>query len=198
MSEYYGFEKLSIRKLKEDLTPDTSLPIIEISGDPKKGGTSSFELTGLSKSPVKVFASNIAYYLSRKGTGEVAANFGLLDLNTTDEATILGIAEAAAGIQGIGEDTEPPYVAAIAESEDLYGEPVAFALVAGTFTRDGYKFDTKNDDDFTPEPGEYVYTSISRSITFGAEAKTYKVLRASGTTAVDLLKTTVLGGPVAG
>lgn len=190
--ETYGFEKLSVRVLKDDLTPgSTAIKVIE--GEKGKGATTSFDLTGLTKTPVKVFGSNIEYYISRKGTGEVAANFGLLDLDAETEGELLGFIEAAAGIQGIGEETEPPYVAAVAEAEDLYGEPVAFAMVAGTFSRDGFSLATKNDEDFTPEAGEYVYTAVSRKLTFGEEEKKYKVLRAFGSAAVAQLKTTVLG-----
>ncbi len=55
---------------------------------------------------------------------------------------------------------------------------------------------TKNDEDFTPEAGEYVYNAISRKITIGENDKTVKVLRAFGTAAVAQLKTAVLGGAV--
>lgn len=193
MSQTYGFEKLSIRVLKDDLTPDTAKDLIEIKGDPKKGAAVKMEITGLTKKPVKVFGSNIAYFLARKGTGEVAANFGLLDLDSKQEGEILGFVLAQAGIQGMGEETEPPYVAAVAESEDLYGTPVAFAMVAGSFSRDGFSLATKTDEDFTPEPGEYVYTSISREVKFGEVTKSYKVLKADGSEAVEALKKAVLG-----
>ena len=196
--ETYGFEKLSIKKLKSDLSPDTTSAIKVIDGSAKKGATTSFDLTGLTKTPVKVFGSNIEYFISRKGTGDVAANFGLLDLDSETEGELLGFIEAAEGIQGIGEETEPPYVSVVAEAEDLYGEPVAFALVAGSFSRDGFSLATKTDEDFTPEPGEYVYTAMSRKLKFGENEKTFKVLRAIGETAVEQLKTTVLGSTTAG
>lgn len=195
--ETYGYKSLSIRKLKEDLTPDTTTPIIKVDGTPKKGATSSFDLTGLTKSPIKVFGSNIEYFLVRKGTGDVAANFGLLDLDPKDEGLILGLIEAAEGIQGMGDDMEPPYVAAVSEAEDLYGEPVAFAMVAGSFSRDGFSLATKSDEEFKPEAGEYVFTAMSRKLKFGATGseteKSYKVLRAFGSAAVEQLKTAVLG-----
>lgn len=37
-------------------------------------------------------------------------------------------------------------------------------MYAGTFSLDGVKGETLNDDDFTPEPGEYVYSAVSRQI----------------------------------
>ncbi|MBS7578292.1 MULTISPECIES: major tail protein [unclassified Enterococcus] len=189
----YGYSKLSIKELGDDLTPKTGSELIVIEGEKKKGATTTFDLTGLTKEPVKVFGSNIEYFLARKGTGSVAANFGLLDVPAAVEKTILGLVTLAEGIDGFGENTEPPYVAAVAESEDLYGEPVAFAMVAGSFNRDAFSLATKNDEDFTPEPGEYVYNSISRKIKIGTTEETVKVLRAYGEEAVTQLKTVVLG-----
>ncbi|EPI5742174.1 DUF1064 domain-containing protein [Enterococcus faecalis] len=40
----------------------------------------------------------------------------------------------------------------------------SFGVYAGTFSLDGVKGETLNDDDFTPEPGEYVYSAVSRQI----------------------------------
>lgn len=189
----YGFSKMSIRKLKDDLTPDTG-NIIEIKGAAQQGATSSFDITGLTKEAVKVYGSNKIYYMVRKGVGEVAANFGVLDLPFEAEGEILGYStEFGEGIQGIGEDTEAPYTAVVIESENLHGEPVAFALVAGSFSRNGISGGTINDSDFTPEPGEYVFTAMSRDITIDTKTKNETVLRAVGAAAVTALKNGVLG-----
>ena len=61
MSETYGFSKVSSRVLKSDLTPDTTKEIRVMEGVPTEGGPTSFELTGLSKEAVKVFAGNREY-----------------------------------------------------------------------------------------------------------------------------------------
>jgi len=193
--ETYGFNKLSVRKLTTALEPDTTAKIHVLEGEQKKGGPTSFDLTGLSKEAVKVFAGNVEYYLARKGTGSVAANFGLLDLPVDVEQELLGLITFGTDskIDGFGDETEPPYVAVVAEAEDLYGEPVAFAMVAGSFNRDGYSLATKNDEDFKPEAGEYVYNAITRKIQIDSKEKAVKVLRAWGTAAVDKMKTAVLG-----
>lgn len=198
MAESYGFSTVSTRVLKSDLTPDTTKEIRVMKGIPKEGGPTSFELTGLSKEIQKVFAGNREYWISAKGTGSVAANFGLLDVPVVIEQELLGLTVfGESGIDGFGDDTEPPYVAAVAEAEDLYGEPLAFALLAGKFNRDGYSLATKTDEDFTPEAGEYVYNAITRDITIGEETKKMKVLRAFGTANVAALKEAVLGTPTA-
>lgn len=62
--ETYGFDKLSIRVLKNDLTPDTTKKIHVLDGTPKEGGPTAMELTGLSKEPKKsllVTANTILY-----------------------------------------------------------------------------------------------------------------------------------------
>ncbi|WP_430609690.1 phage tail protein [Enterococcus sp. DIV0876] len=194
--ETYGFDKLSVRKLSETLEPDTTAEIHVLEGKQKEGGPTAFDLTGLSKEAVKVFAGNVEYYLVRKGTGSVAANFGLLDVPVEIEQEILGLIKMAEKIDGFGDETEPPYMAAVAEAEDLYGEPVAFAMVAGSFNRDGFSLATKNDEDFTPEAGEYVYNAMSRKIKIDTVEKSVKVLRAWGEEAVASLKTAVLGEPI--
>lgn len=194
--ETYGFDKLSVRKLTTELEPDTTTQVHVLEGKQKEGGPTAFDLSGLSKEAVKVFAGNVEYYLARKGTGSVAANFGLLDVPVEVEQEILGLIKMAEGIDGFGDETEPPYMAAVAEAEDLYGEPVAFAMVAGSFNRDGFSLATKNDEDFTPEAGEYVYNAISRKVKIDTNEKTVKVLRAFGEEAVTKMKTAVLGEPV--
>lgn len=194
MAETYGFSTVSTRVLKTDLTPDTSKDIRVLKGVPTEGGPTSFDLTGLSKEVQKVFAGDREYWISAKGTGTVAANFGLLDVPVEIEQELLGLVIMQEGIDGFGDDTEPPYTAAVVESEDLYGEPVAFAMLAGKFNRDGYSLATKTDAEFTPEAGEYVYNAVSREITMGENTKMLKVLRAFGAANVESLKTTVLGG----
>ena len=198
MAETYGFSTLSTRVLKTDLTPDTSKQIRVLEGKQKEGGPTAFDLTGLSKEIQKVFAGDREYWIAAKGTGTVAANFGLLDVPVAIEQELLGLVTFGddGGIDGFGDKTEPPYVATVAEAEDLYGEPVAFAMLAGKFNRDGYSLATKNDEDFTPEAGEYVFNAITRDITIGEKTEKMKVLRAFGAKNVASLKTAVLGGPV--
>ena len=66
-------------------------------------------------------------------------------------------------------------------------------MVGGKFNRDGFSLATKNDEDFTPEAGEYVFNAVSRSITIGEKTEMVKVMRAYGAANVTSLKTVVLG-----
>lgn len=94
--------------------PAANLYVIE--GEQDKGATVSAEISGLSKEPSKVYGSNIAYYVSQKGTGDVSATFGLLDLPTEVNDKILGYKTDTNKISFLGEDTEPPYCAILMES----------------------------------------------------------------------------------
>lgn len=198
MAVAYGFKSLSIRVLDENRQPSKTAPIHVIKGDPQKGAPVTMELTGLTKEAIKVFGGNIEYFVVRKGVGAVAANFGLLDLPTKIEQEIYGYELVKEGIDGIGNNTEAPFVAAFCESEDMTGEPVAYAILAGTLTTDGFSIATKTDEDFTPEPGETVMSAVSRKVTVETEEKEFHVMRAFGSASVEELRTIVLGAPLTG
>ncbi|MGL9971483.1 phage tail protein [Enterococcus sp. DIV1420a] len=161
----YGFDSMTIMQLDATLKPIPGTKVV-INGTPKEGAAASFDLTGLTKAPKKVFGSNVAYYVARKGHGEVAANFGILDIPALIEHEMLGHTKTSetSKVHHVGENTEPPYYAVLVESKDLYGGSVGFGMYAGTFSCDGFKANTLTDEDFTPEPGEYVYAAISKKI----------------------------------
>ncbi len=165
MAVTYGFEKMSVLKLDNDLKKATDAILTEIKGEAGKGATSTFDLTGLRKDPQKVFGSNIAYFLARKGFGDVAANFGILDVPYALDHEMAGHKKTTGGVHLLGEDTEPPYYAILVESEDYTtGDPVAFGIFAGTFSRDAYNAATITDEDFNPEADEYVCTPIAKTL----------------------------------
>ncbi|MDT2814370.1 phage tail protein [Vagococcus carniphilus] len=194
MSETYGFDKLSIRKLTTKREPDETAKVHVIEGTATEGAPVTMEITGLTKEAVKVWGGDVEYFTIRKGVGAVAANFGLLDVPSAVDQEILGYLEMAEGIDAIGNDSEAPYVAVVAESEDLNsGAPVAFGIVSGTFGKDGFSLATKTDEDFTPEPGEYVLTAVSRKVKIEEKEKQVHVLRAFGDAAVKKMKEAVLG-----
>lgn len=162
----YGFSKMTILKMGNDLKPAAGATKTVIEGATQKGATSSFDLTGLTKNPVKVFGSNVAYFLARKGFGDVAANFGILDVPYELDHEMAGHQKTTGGVRFLGEDTEPPYYAILVESEDYNtGDKVGFGIFAATFGRDAYKAATINDEDFTPEADEYVCTPIAKKLT---------------------------------
>lgn len=161
-----GYNKCIIQVLDKELKP-VSDKKYTIEAEMGKGAGTSFDITGLSKEATKIYGNNVPYFTMRKGTGNVIANLGFLDLPMEFESEILGFSKSTNGVTHIGDETEPPYCAVLFESRDLEGNVIGFGMYAGSFSRDGYKAETLNDDDFTPEPGEYVYTPITRKFSDG-------------------------------
>lgn len=161
-----GYNRCIIQVLDKELKPITGDRWV-IEGEINKGAGTSFDITGLSKEATKVYGNNVPYLTMRKGTGNTIANLGFLDLPMECESVILGFKKSTNGVTHIGDETEPPYCAVLFESRGLDGEVLGFGMYAGSFSRDGYKAETLNDDDFTPEPGEYVYTPITKKFDDG-------------------------------
>ena len=133
-----------------------------IEGKQDEGATVSAEISGLSKEAAKVYGSNVPYYISQKGTGDITANFGLLDLPEKVNDLILGYkTDETTGVSFLGEDTEPPYCAVLMESEDMNGDTAILALFKGKFSRESLNLNTTTNEAFEPEAEEYVFSAIA-------------------------------------
>lgn len=158
-----GFKRATIQILDDDLKPVAEKKYV-IEGKTDEGATSSFEITGISPEAVKVYGSDIPYFVSQQGTGEVAATFNALDLPFDIENEVLGRIKAANGVYHAGEATKPPYCAVLFESSDLRGEKMATGLYAGKFGRDAISAATKEGTPPTPEADQYSFAPISKQI----------------------------------
>lgn len=154
MSDYIGAKRLKIK-------PEGGNEIYVVEGKEKEGGIISAEIEGLSKEPTKVFASNVAYFVSAKGVGETSATFTLLDLPAKVEDEILGFKVDDNGISYVGEDTEPPNCAVSLESEDISGETAILGFFKGKFARDGITAETLTEEAPEPEGSELTFTPSS-------------------------------------
>ncbi|KFN92446.1 phage major tail protein [Tetragenococcus muriaticus PMC-11-5] len=143
------------------IQPAGSSEIFVIEGKESEGGVISAEIEGLSKEPSRVHASNVAYYVSNKGTGETSVTFTLLDIPGKVEDEILGYKTDESGISFVGDDTEAPYCAVTLESEDLSGEKAILAFFKGKFSRDAISAETTTNEAPEPEGSEYTFTPIS-------------------------------------
>ncbi|WP_142422623.1 major tail protein [Enterococcus durans] len=159
-----------------------------IQGDQDKGATVSAEITGLSKEPSKVFGSDIAYYVSQKGTGDVGVDFGFLDIVEEDNDEILGYKTNENGLAFIGEDTEPPYCSVLLESSDLSGETALLGFFKGKFSKDGETLNTQTNDAFEPEAQSYKYAAIANDAEGEAKGQTVVKYVGSDKVAIDALK----------
>lgn len=158
MSMYIGFNRLTIQPFDDKLAKAGD-PIV-IQGDPNKGATVKAEIKGLSKDPTKVSGSNIGYYISRKGVGDVTVDFDLLDIQNADQTRILGREESTAGVQYTGDKTEAPFCAIMMESEDGQGNTALVGMFYGVFSQDGETLNTKEEGStFTPDAESYTFTA---------------------------------------
>lgn len=155
-----GFKKMTIGIFDKDGKIPTANQFV-IEGKQDKGATVSAEISGLSKEATKVYGSNISYYISQKGTGDISAAFGLLDLPEDLNDKILGYKTDANKISFLGEDTEPPYCALLMESEDLGGDTAMLTIFKGKFSREAINLNTTTNEAFEPEAEEYVFSAIA-------------------------------------
>lgn len=149
MSIKVGFKRATFVVLDE-LGQATDKKFV-IEGKAGKGGTTEATISGISPDAIKKFASNVAYYVSSKGVGDVKADIGILDVPEEMTEAVLGRKKHTDGFTLIGEDTEPPYVAGILESEDATGKPVLFALLKGKFSAPDVSMKTNEDKPAEPD-----------------------------------------------
>jgi len=152
-----GFKSATI----QPFAPDGTLlcPPIVVEGTKDKGATVSAEITGLSKDQTKTSGSNIGYYTSRKGTGDVSVDFGLLDLPEDASDIILGYYKPKK-IAYIGDNTEAPYCSVLLESENMQGEKSMMGFFTGTFTREKISLNTLDvTKSFEPEADSYTFSA---------------------------------------
>ena len=125
-----------------------------VEGKANKGGTVEASISGLSAEAVKVYASNLAYYVAQRGTGSVELSLSVLDITEELSNALLGREANEDGIVLVGTDTEPPYAGVMMETQALNGEPIFFALLKGKFRLDEQNLATNEDELQEPEPDE--------------------------------------------
>lgn len=155
-----GFKRAKIQPFKADGTPDGELIVIE--GKADEGATQEASITGLSPEAVKVWGSDVAYYVSQKGTGDISMTLKLLDMPADSEDRILGYqVDEEMGATFAGESTEPPYCAVTLESSDAKGNVAMFGFFKGKFSRGDLAMKSKEGASFTPEGVQYNYSVVA-------------------------------------
>ncbi|WP_192944531.1 major tail protein [Ligilactobacillus agilis] len=175
MGMLVGFKRLKIQPLSlADGVLKAVGSLITIEGKANEGGTVQAEISGISKDAKVTSASNIGYYISRKGVDAPKVEFELLDVQQKDETRILGRKETANGVQLTGEDTEAPYCAISMESEDAQGNTAVVAFFYGVFSHDGDSMKTLEvGEDFKPENEKYTFTASANPVASGDFAGQY-------------------------
>lgn len=180
---FVGFKKATIAVLNDELKVVSTKKYV-VEGKQGKGATSSFELSGLSSEAVKVYGSDVAYYVVQDGVGDPNMKLNLLDLPFDIENEILGTLKKSEGLFLYGEATKAPNVAIMLESKALNGERVAVGIFCGKFSKDSMSANTKEDKTPTPEPDEYTVAISAKTI----DDKAQYVAKAIGDTAVTELE----------
>lgn len=132
-------------------------------GRQDEGASVSAEITGLSKEPVRVYGSDISYYMSQRGTGDVNVSLSLLDIPDEFLNDILGYETNSDGIAFIGEDTEAPYCSLLLESSNLQGDTALLGFFKGKFSKDGEVLNTQTNETFTPEPDALTFNAVTET-----------------------------------
>lgn len=185
MATLRGFKRATIAVLDKDGNATDKKFVIE--GKTNEGAVTEFELTGLSKEPTKIYGSNILYYSTNKGVGEVSLKVNILDLPAEAQSAILGYEADADGIQFIGEETTAPDCAIAVESEFLNGDKAVIALFKGTFAYEGEKGSTNEAEVTISDADELTFTSTGKDI----DGKRQHVGKAKGDETVAKLETIV-------
>ncbi|EAO62549.1 TPA: phage tail protein [Streptococcus agalactiae] len=135
-----GFKRMTIQVLS-----DAKKKIV-IEGVSGKGATKTAKISGLSASPIKTYGSDIAYYTSRRGVGDVKLEVEAIDIPFASLQTILGYkkGKATEGVTFIGEDTEAPEVSVLLEAPGTEGN-VYLGFFKGTFSMEDFDLKTKEE-----------------------------------------------------
>lgn len=149
---------MKIQPLDATGTADGDLIVIE--GKQGKGATSKAEISGISPKSTKVAGSDIIYYVSNKGVGDLSVDFGILDLPEDSGDVLLGAKGAGEdGIKFYGNDTEAPYCAITMESSDGHGGTAILGFFKGIFSRDKIELNTLDPQEtYKPEADSWTFT----------------------------------------
>ena len=154
-----GFKRMTIRILNDDApTMDNNLFVVE--GTENKGATRKANITGLSSEPTKSYGSDIAYFVSNKGVGDVSVDISAIDLPASMLDKILGYTKKD-GVTYIGENTQAPYCSVLLESTTPQGDTALFGLFKGQFSTDSVEMETKEEKQKELQEESLKFTAIT-------------------------------------
>lgn len=156
-----GFKRAIIQPFDKDGKPDGDR--ITIEGADGEGATQEASISGLAAEPVKIYGSDIVYYVVQKGVGEPQIEFKFIDMPQDENARILGYKKGPAPVGGyfIGEDTQPPYCGVVMESCNAKGETAIYGAFKGKFSKSDIALKTKEGGQPEPEGQSYTFALVS-------------------------------------
>lgn len=164
-----GFRRIFLGIMDSDEKVIKVVKIDEISG-----GAINFKASGFTGQSNVVYASNIAYWISDAGTGTGKIEISAVELPDDISTAVLGDEVDENSIYVTKSDVKQPYVAIIAEAQDLEGKPMWIGIGKSKFgTTDGDELKTAEDKGMTPNDVALSAQAITR--------KTDKVVKAKAT-----------------
>lgn len=189
-----GFKRMKIQPYMADGTPNGDVIVIE--GKQDKGATTKFEISGMSVKATKVAGSDITYYISRKGVGDLAVALGILDMPEEASDRLLGFKTGDNKISYIGNDTEAPYCSVLMESSDGHGGKALFGFFKGVFSRDKVSADSLDPSEaYKPEADDWDFTAMASDKDDETNGQYVGKYVGSDEETITALTTQVLGDP---
>lgn len=154
-----GFKRMTIQIL-DGKAPTLGSNQFVIEGAQGKGATKTAKISGIAATPVKSHGSNIAYYVSSRGVGDVKAEFDVIDIPQNVLAAVLG-QKTENGITRVGADTVAPYCSVLLESSTADGTPFYVGFYKGQFSLEAFDFATLTDKQEELPADSFTFTAIA-------------------------------------
>lgn len=132
--------------------------------DKTKGGAIEATISGLGAEATTVYASNVPFFVSAKGTGETTVSLNVFDLQAGGAySAVLGITADENGIMTVGQDTQAPYVSVTFVSDDADGNEVYMGLTKVRFAHPDVALNTSEGGGTDPNTDTIEGSAISDS-----------------------------------
>lgn len=139
--------------------------------DEKSGGTIELKTSGFAGQSNVTYASNIAYWISNAGTGTGKVELTIAEMPMDVATKVLGDVYED-GIYLTKADVKQPYVALIAEAQDLNSNPMWVAIAKVKFTtQDAFDLKTAEDKGMTLNDIALSGSAVTRKVDHLVKAK---------------------------
>lgn len=156
---------MGFRRVFLGIMDDQENVIKVITIDESSGGTIELKTSGFSGQLNVEYASNIAYFVSDAGTGTGKIELSMMEIPSDVSTDILGDTVNEDGVYMTTADVKNPYVAIIAEAQDLNQKPMWVGVAKAKFaTTDGNDLKTGEDKGMTPEKPSITGSAITRRL----------------------------------
>lgn len=177
---------MGFRRVFLGIMDDQENVVKVVTVDENSGGTIELKTSGFSGQLNVEYASNIAYFVSDAGTGTGKIELSMMEIPSEVSTDILGDTVNEDGVYMTTSDVKQPYVAIIAEAQDLNQKPMWIGIAKTKFaTTDGNDFKTAEDKGMTPEKPSITGSAITRRL--GKLVKS-KASNSNGTTLAQFAK----------